>query len=208
MSLPVKHLEVDGEALDDRRLKGVKLETAGSMVSLADASASSWPAWLVVQNFPGAIRMRWLRVSGPTTPLYGEFRWLPDGDRKEYIGGIDIEHPPSPGDFGRVCRWLRAVAKKLPELGRPIDTSDLNGDELERATRRAIKTLLQECRRPSLNEGRRRVELELVAQILSRDRNLNLPRTNGKKLRDRLRYHNRPSFTQLREEEMHKLGFK
>jgi hypothetical protein len=41
MSLRVKYLEVDGEALDDRRLKGVKLETAGSMVSLAEARAST-----------------------------------------------------------------------------------------------------------------------------------------------------------------------
>jgi hypothetical protein len=42
MSLRVKHLELDGEALDERRLKGIKVETSGSMVSLAEASASPW----------------------------------------------------------------------------------------------------------------------------------------------------------------------
>jgi hypothetical protein len=87
MSFRVKHTELNGETLDERRLKGVKLETAGPMFSLAEASASSWQAWLVIYNLPGAIRMRWLRVSGPGTPLYGEIRWFPKGDRKVYIGG-------------------------------------------------------------------------------------------------------------------------
>jgi hypothetical protein len=152
------------------------------------------------------IKVRRVIIHSTPNPLYAEIRWRHRGERKEQIGGH--EQPHTQRDLLNASQWIKAALLRLSRRGRPEGTGDQTAEEVERAVRRVITTLLQECSRPSILEGRHRVRLELVAQILSRDRNLNLRTTNAERLRDRLRSHKLLTFSQMREEEMHRLGFK
>jgi hypothetical protein len=115
--------------------------------------------------------------------LYGEIRWLRNGERKVSIAGHDLEQSHRAQDCRLVYGWLRAVVNKLPRVGRLP-----NQDDLELATRRIIAALLR--------EGRRRITFEILARFLAEDTEFfkakkwdpDLASINATRLKDKLKY--------------------
>src|SRR6266850_3907861 len=104
MSWPMR-VTCPGSALRDPRLKGVTLEIAGLGVPLAEYKPRSWPAWWIVEGLSTAIKIQQVIVSSPSTPLYGEIRWLDDGQERMSIHGLEDQRHRA-DDPKRITDWL------------------------------------------------------------------------------------------------------
>jgi hypothetical protein len=171
MSWPMR-VTCPGSALRDRRLKGVDLEIAGLGVPLAEYKRRSWPAWWIVEGLSTAIKIQQVIVSSPSTPLYGEIRWLDDEQCEMLIRGVERDHPPE--DSKRVDEWLQVTLLRLPRAGRPRGTGQWeNREHFEREIRRARDALRHQEGQPPTRE-------ELL-QFFTSDPHL--PRTSDRQLR-------------------------
>src|SRR6266511_159178 len=172
MSWPVRLTITDfGSALGDRRLDRVNLKITGLFRPLAEARDSVWQAWYILEGLGAAIKIQRLRLSGPSTPLYGEIRWRSNGKQQMSIRGL--EHPHTRQDIMRVDQWLQATLKRLPQAGRPLGTDRFGGRKgFEFELRRVIDAIRRQGLRPTQSE---------VLQFFAQDRKL--PRTTDRQLR-------------------------
>jgi hypothetical protein len=172
MSWPVRLTITDlGSALGDRHLDGANLKITGLFRPLAEARDSVWQAWYILEGLGAAIKIQRLRLSGPSTPLYGEIRWQSNGKQQMWIRGLEQLHTRQ--DIMRVDQWLQATLKRLPRAGRPPGTDRFGGRQgFEFELRRVIDAIRRQGLRPTRSE---------VPQFFAQDRKL--PRTTDRQLR-------------------------
>jgi hypothetical protein len=118
-----------GADLGDPCLEGVTLEMVGRLVPSAEARDSSWPMWWELAGFSHCIKIQRMIVRSATTPVYGDIRWRPNGDRKEWIGGH--EHPPTREEAECVSQWINAAVRAVPRRRGPKNSRYFTGGRPE-----------------------------------------------------------------------------
>jgi hypothetical protein len=110
MSWPVRLTITDlGSALGDRHLDGVNLKITGLFRPLAEARDLLWQAWDILEGLGAAIKIQRLRLSGPSTPLYGEIRFI----HMRPTSPVTLP-PPSPGGSTLTpCQRLGAPSSRM-----------------------------------------------------------------------------------------------